>query len=67
MEYHHYNLDTLEYAFSCDYNKTGTTPTGYTNVPLPRNLQHGDAFPNYIEKAIYDAGADNWNIVPIGE
>jgi len=66
MEYYYYNTTTGE--FLCSKNRELETDEGvaWTNI-APPVCDHGDAYPGYIEKAVFDANTNTWTKQQIGE
>ena len=62
MEYYYYNTTTGEFIFS---KETEVIRDGiaYTHI-APPTCDHGDAWPDYVEKAIFDSVTETWTKVP---
>ena len=63
MEYYYYNTTTGEFAFSKE-TEISREGIAYTHT-APPSCDHGDAYPNYVEKAVFDAETETWSKVAI--
>ena len=63
MEYYYYNITTGEFAFS-KQTEISRDDIAYTLI-APPTCEHGDAYPLYTEKAIFDSVTETWTKVPI--
>ena len=63
MEYYYYNTTTGEFAGS---KATQITIEGYSSTTVqPPTCDHGDVYPDYIEKAVFDSETQTWTKVSI--
>lgn len=63
MEYYYYNTTTMEFAFSKE-TEISREGIAYTLI-APPVCDHGDEYPNYIEKAVFDEDSNTWTKVAI--
>lgn len=63
MEYYYYNSTTKEFAF---HKNRELDLEGFSSTTVASPVcDHGDEYPNYIEKAVFDEESNTWTKVAI--